>query len=226
METAEPPQAKGSSERSSDPLQDRSATPEVDPEEAAIEDSPSRVNDSTRRLCQPEDDTLMATSWLLSAVPTSTGVDTEALPTTDLEQAAWDASVMHVSTGADTDGNSMAVVSVPGDEADGPTSTGEGAAGPTRTRTRESDGGATSEQENSSSRLISVEGSFDIVGGLPRTGTAEPVRANGSSEGAKGGSASPLMALWRRRPENRRLIAKGGLDQQSCGDKASLYDLQ
>jgi len=29
------------------------------------------------------------------------------------------------------------------------------------------------------------------------------------------GSASPLMALWRRRPENRRLIAKGGLDQQS-----------
>ena len=28
---------------------------------------------------------------------------------------------MHVSTGTDTDGNSMAVVSVPGDEADGPT---------------------------------------------------------------------------------------------------------
>jgi hypothetical protein len=33
--------------------------------------------------------------------------------------------VMHVSTGTDTDGNSMAVVSVPGDEADGPTSTGK-----------------------------------------------------------------------------------------------------
>jgi hypothetical protein len=68
----------------------------------------------------------MATSRLLSAVPTSTGVDTEALPTTDLEQAAWDASVMLVSTGTDTDGNAMAVVSVPGHEADGPTSTGEG----------------------------------------------------------------------------------------------------
>ncbi len=94
VERAEPTQANGSSERSSDPLQDRSATPEVDPEEAAIEDSPSGVNDSAERLSQPEDSTLMATSWLLPAVPTSTGVDTGALPTTDLEQAAWDASVM------------------------------------------------------------------------------------------------------------------------------------
>ncbi len=126
----------------------------------------------------------MATSWLLPAVPTSTGVDTGALPTTDLEQAAWDASVMHVSTGADTDGNSMAVVSVPGDEADGPTSTEEGAVGTTRTRTIDSDGGATSEQENSSSRLISVEESFDIVRGRPRTGTAESPQATGSSERA------------------------------------------
>ena len=85
---------------------------------------------------------------------------------TDLEQAAWDASVMHVSTGTDTDGNSMtAVVSVPGDKSDGPTSTGGGTEGTTRTRTADSDGGATSEQESSSSRLISVEGSFDVVGG-------------------------------------------------------------
>ena len=95
---------------------------------------------------------------------------------------------MHVSTGTDTDGNSMAVVSVPGDEADGPTSTGEGAAGTTRTRTTENDEGAASEQENSSSRLISVEASFDIVGGRPRTGTAELSRANGSSAGAMGSS--------------------------------------
>jgi len=80
------------------------------------------------------------------------------------------------------------VVSVPGDEADGPTSTGEGAAGTTRTRTADSDGGATSEQESSSSRLISVEGSFDIVGGRPRTGTAEPSRAKSSFERAKGSS--------------------------------------
>ncbi len=88
VERAEPTRANGSSERSNDPLQDR-ATPEVDPEEAAIEDSPSGVNDSAERLRQPEDHTLLATSGLLSAVPTSTGVDTEALPTTDLEQAAW-----------------------------------------------------------------------------------------------------------------------------------------
>ena len=40
VESAEPLQATGSVGRSSDPLQDRSATPEVDPEEAAIEDSP------------------------------------------------------------------------------------------------------------------------------------------------------------------------------------------
>ena len=131
---------------------------------------------------------MLATSGLLSAVATSTGVDTEALPTTDLEQATWDASVMLVSTGTDTDGNAMAVVSVPGDEADGPTSTGECAAGTTRTRTADSDGEATSEQESSSSRLISVRGSFDIVGGRPRTGTTEPSRANGSSEGAMGSS--------------------------------------
>jgi hypothetical protein len=94
VERAEPTRANGSSERSSEPLQDRSATPEVDPEEAVIEDSPSGVNDSAVRLRQPEDHTLMATSGLLSAVPTSTGVDTEALPTTELKQAAWDASVM------------------------------------------------------------------------------------------------------------------------------------
>ena len=88
---------------------------------------------------------------------------------------------MHVSTGTDTDGNSMAVVSVPGDKSDGPTSTGEGAEGTIRTRTADSDGGATFEQESSSSRLISVGGSFDIVGGGPRTGTV-PTRVVDSSE--------------------------------------------
>ena len=44
-----------------------------------------------------------------------------------------------------------------------------------------SDGGATSEQESSSSRLISVGESFDIVGGRPRTG-ASPTRVMDSSE--------------------------------------------
>jgi hypothetical protein len=89
VERAEATRAKGSSERSSDPFEDRSATPEVDPEEAALEDSPSGVNDSAERLRLPEDRTLMATSRLLSAVPTSTGVDTEALPTADLENFNW-----------------------------------------------------------------------------------------------------------------------------------------
>ncbi len=64
-----------------------------------------------------------------------------------------------------TDGNSRAVVSVTGDKSDGPTSMGVGAEGTTSTRAMDSDGGATSEQESSSSWLISVEDSFDIVGG-------------------------------------------------------------
>ena len=110
METAEP--AAGvidSSARSSDPLGYQATTPSRDPEEAAIEDasvmsSPARVNDTSERSGQPEDRQLMATSWILPEVPTSTGVDTGAMPTTDLEQAAWDASVMPVSTGTDTDG--------------------------------------------------------------------------------------------------------------------------
>ena len=60
--------------------------------------SPVCVNDTS----EPEDRQLMTTSWILPAVPTSTGVDTGAMPTTDLEQVAWDASVMPVSTGTGT----------------------------------------------------------------------------------------------------------------------------
>ena len=79
----------------------------------------------------------MTASWKLPEVTTSTGVDTGAMPTTDLEQAAWDASAVPVSTGVGTDGT-------------------------TSTRAIDSDGRATSEQESNSSRLISVEDSFDI----------------------------------------------------------------
>ena len=165
METAEPTRVADSSERSSDPLGYRTATPVRDPQEAAIEDavvtdSPTRVIDSSERSSQPEDSLQMATSWTLPEVTTSTGVDTGALPTTDLEQAAWNASVMPISTGTDADGMSMAVISVTVDNSDGPTSTGVGTDGTTSTRAIDSDGGATSEKESSSSRLISVEDSF------------------------------------------------------------------
>ena len=88
---------------------------------------------------------------------------------------------MPVSTGTDTDGNSRAVVSATGDNSDGPTSTGGGTDGTISARAIENDGGATSEQESSSSRLISVEDSVDIVGGGPRTVTA-PTRVVDSSE--------------------------------------------
>ena len=180
VEPAEPTRVIDSSERSSDPLGHQAATPGWDPEEAAIEDTPTRVLDSAERSSQPEDSPMMAASWILPEVPTSTGVDTGAMPTTELEQAAWDASVMPISTGTDTDRNSMTVVAVPGDNSDGSTSTGVGADGTTSTRP-DSDGGATSEQESSSSRLISVEDSFVIAGGGPRTVTA-PTRVNDSSE--------------------------------------------
>ena len=82
-------------------------------------------------------------------------------------------------------GNSRAVVSVTGDNSDGLTSTGVGTDGTTSTRTIDSEGGATSEQENSSSRLISVEDSFDIIGGGPRT-EAAPTRVIDSSERSSG----------------------------------------
>jgi len=49
VEPAEPTRVMGSSERSSDPLENRSATPEGNPDEAAIEDSPTRVIDSSER---------------------------------------------------------------------------------------------------------------------------------------------------------------------------------
>ena len=158
VDNAEPSAERtDASARSSDPLGYRAATPGRDPEEAAVEEarvtsSPAHVHDTS----EPEDRPLMATSWILPADSTSTGVDTGAMPMMDLEQAAWDASVIPVSTGTDTDGHSRAVVPATGDNStDGTIST----------RTIENDGGATSEQESSSSRLISVEDSSDIVGG-------------------------------------------------------------
>ena len=83
VEPAEPTRIMDSSERSSDPLRHRAATPVRDPEEAAIEETLTRVIDSSERLGQPEDSPLMATSWILPEVLTSTGVDTGAIPTTD-----------------------------------------------------------------------------------------------------------------------------------------------
>ena len=132
------------------------------PQEAAIEDavvtsSPTRVIDSSERSSQPKDSPQMTTSWTLPKVTTSTGVDTGAMPTTDLEQAAWNASVMPISTGTDADGMSMAVVSVTGEKSDGPTSTRVGTDERTSSRAIDSDGGATSEKESSSCWLISVE---------------------------------------------------------------------
>ena len=210
----------GSSARSSDPLGYLAATPGRDPEEATVEDarvmsSPACVNDTS----EPEDRPLMATSWILPEVSTSTGVDTGAMPTTDLEQVAWDASVMPGSMGTDTDGNSRAVVSATGDESDGPTSTGGGTDGTISVRTIENDGGATSEQENSSSRLISVEDSVDIVGGGPRTGTA-PTRVIDPSER----SSEPMDGTVAAASGVQAVDKLGRIRTQVQWDKVSLCD--
>ena len=83
---------------------------------------------------------------------------------------------------------------------------------------RDSDEGVASEQENSSSRLISVEDICDIVGGGPRTG-ASPTRVIDSSER----SSEPIdgtVAVESRKQE----AGSQGLGHQSCGGKVSLYD--
>ena len=112
----------------------------------------------------------------------------------------------------DTEGNSSAVASVTGDESDGPTSTGGGTDGITSTRAIDNDGGATSEQENSSSRLISVEDSVDIVGGGPRTGNA-PTRVMDPSERSSGPMDGTVQ-----------LIILDGFGHRSGGNKVSLCD--
>ena len=78
VEPAEPTRVMDSSERSSDQLGHQTATPGRDPEEAAIEDaritsSLARVNDTSERSSQSEDSPLMAASWILPEVTTSTG---------------------------------------------------------------------------------------------------------------------------------------------------------
>jgi len=114
------------------------------------------------------------------------------------------------------------VVSVTGDNSDGPTSTGIGVDGTTSTRAVDSDGGATPEQESSGSRLISVKDSFDIVGGGPRAG-ASPTRVVDSSER----SSEPIEGtVQRRSPEIRGLLSKEEFGHKLFGDKASLYKQQ
>ena len=126
---------------------------------------------------------------------------------------------MPVSTGTDTDGNSRAVVSVIGDESDGPTSTGGGTDGTISARTIENDGGVTSEQENSSSRLISVEDSVDIVGGGPRTGAA-PTRVVDSSER----SSEPMDGTVAADSGVQAVDHLGRIRTQVRWDKVSLCD--
>jgi len=68
----------------------------------------------------------------------------------------------------------------------------------------DSDGGATSEKENSSSRLISVEGSFDIVGGGLRTG-ASPTRVMDFSER----SSKPIDGTVAAEPREQEADSQG-----------------
>jgi hypothetical protein len=96
VENAEPTRVVDSSERSSDPLGFRTATPVRDPQETAIEeavvtDSSTRVVDSSVRLSGSGDLPQMATSRTLPGNTTSTGVDTGEMSMTTMEEAAWEA---------------------------------------------------------------------------------------------------------------------------------------
>ena len=73
--------------------------PEEGPGEVAVDRS--RVNDSPTRAADSVE-TPLFTPWTLPVDATSTGVDSEVSPLAMMEQMAWDASVMLISTETNT----------------------------------------------------------------------------------------------------------------------------
>ena len=96
------------------------------------------------------------------------GVDTEAMPMTMMDQAAWDSSVMPIPTGTDADGTSIAVVAGTTDHSALPSSTEVSTEYRASTRVLEDDGARSSGTEIGGARSISVEDSSDIVRSGPR----------------------------------------------------------
>jgi hypothetical protein len=106
--------------------------PEKGPGEAAVD--VSRVNDSPTR------ETLQADAI-------STGVDSGVMPSAMMEQMAWDASVMPISTETDAAVMPIAMVAVTTEQSRWPSSTGVGTDMHASTRALEDDGARSSGTE-------------------------------------------------------------------------------
>jgi hypothetical protein len=102
---------------------------------------PASVGDTSDRSSEPLETPDLAAPWTLLGDATPTGVDTGAMPTAMMEQAAWDASVMPILPGMDADATPIAVVSVTGDISVRPIVGTDTRAG---TRANDSDRGANS----------------------------------------------------------------------------------
>jgi hypothetical protein len=153
VDHAEPASVTDTNDRSSEPQGHQRATPGGDLAEAEVDDAraadhaePASVKDTTDRSSEP--------------------LESPAL----MEQAAWDASVMPISTGMDADATPIAAVAVTGDISVRPASTGVGTDTRAGTRAMDSDRGVASGTEGTSSQFLSEEDSSDIVGRGPRTG--------------------------------------------------------
>jgi hypothetical protein len=141
--------------------------PARDSKEAAIvdvrvKDSPTRVSDTSEWSNEPLDIPQVAASWTPPRCTTSTGVNTGAMPTTMMDQAAWDLSVM------DADGTSIAVVAGTTTHSALPSSTGVSTELRDSTRAMDDDGSRSSGTETGEAQSISVEDSSGIVRSGPR----------------------------------------------------------
>jgi hypothetical protein len=152
VDHAEPACVKDTSDRSSEPSGHQRATPGGDLAEAGVDDAraadhaePASVKDTPDRSSEP--------------------LESPAL----MEQAAWDASVMPISTGMDVEATPIAAVAVTGDISVRPASTGVDTDTRAGTRAFDSDRGVASGTEGTSSQCLSEEDSSDIAGRGPRT---------------------------------------------------------
>lgn len=141
--------------------------PEVGPDEAAVDEA--RMMDSPTRAADSLEIPQVTTSWSLPADTISTGVDTGAMPQAMMDQVAWDASVLSISTGMDVDVMSIAAVAVTTEQSTWSSSTGVDTDMQTSTRALVDDGAIPSGTESGETQPLSEEDSSEIV----RSGSRE-----------------------------------------------------
>jgi hypothetical protein len=111
----------------------------------------------------------MAASWTPPRCTTSTGDDTGEMPTTMMERAAWDSSVMPILTGMDADGTSIAVVAEATVHSALPSSTEVSTELRDSYRALDDDGATSFRTETGEAQSIFVEDSPSIVRSGPWT---------------------------------------------------------